>query len=116
MNMGILKDINGKYESEEGFFNCPVVRLSQLTDRMFYVLDYTSGAKTKFGEGRCVVKISGSPEDDPSLHRKFLTNSKRLKYTLDLLRECNALPYRVTLKYDGHQYYFDECENKDSKG
>lgn len=109
--MGLLKDINVKYESEEGFFNCPVVRLSQLTGRVFCILDYAVGARTKFGEGRCVVKISGKQDDDPSLHRKFISNSKRIKYTLDMLRERNALPYRVTLRYDGHQYYFDECDD-----
>lgn len=109
--MGLLNDINVKYESEEGFFNCPVVRLSQLTGRVFCILDYAFGARTKFGEGRCVVKISGKPDDDPSLHRKFISNSKRIKYTLDMLRERNALPYRVTLRYDGHQYYFDECDD-----
>lgn len=32
--MGLLKDINVKYESDEGFFNCPVVRLSQLVGRL----------------------------------------------------------------------------------
>lgn len=109
--MGLLNEINGKYESAEGFFNCPVVRLSQLTGRAFCILDYAVGARTKFGEGRCVVKISGYPEDDPSLNRKFITNSKRIKYTLDMLRERNAFPYRVVLRYDGHQYYFDECDD-----
>lgn len=113
--MGLLKEINGKYETDEGFFDCPVVHLSQLIWKTFCVLDYTVGAKTKFGEGRCVVKISGSPDDDPSLNRKFITNSKRIKYTLDKLKECNALPYRITLCYNGHQYYFDECKD-DNQG
>ena len=113
--MGLLKEINGKYETDEGFFDCPVVHLSQLIGKTFYVLDYTVGAKTKFGEGRCVVKISGSPDDDPSLNRKFITNSRRIKYTLDMLRENKALPYRVILCYNGHQYYFDEF-NEEIKG
>ena len=110
--MGLLNEINGKYESSEGFFNCPTVPLSKLTGRMFYILDYAVVPRTKFGEDRRAVKISGSQNDAPSLNRKFITNSRRIKYTLDMLRERNALPYRVTLCYNGHQYYFDECNNE----
>lgn len=110
---GLLSDINKQYESQGGFFNCKTIQLSQLVNKAFYILDYAKEAKTKFGDGRYVVKVSGRLGDAPELHRKFLTNSSRIKFTLDMLKEKDALPYRVVVQYSGKQYYFEEyCETK----
>ena len=105
---GVLRNLNERYETENRFFDCPVVQLSQLENRMFYILDFADGARTKFGEGRYIVKVSGRPDDDPKNIRKFVTNAGRLKYTLDALRESGQLPCRVMLKKQNRQYSFED--------
>lgn len=107
--MGALDNINKRYESERGYFDCPVVQMSKLVGKSFYILDYSTSAKTKYGPGRYAVKVTGRPDDTPDKHRKFLTNAGKIKYTLDALREQNKLPYRVTMRFENNQYSFEEC-------
>ena len=104
----VLRNLNERYETDNRFFDCPVVQLSQLENRIFYILDFADGARTKFGDGRYIVKISGRLNDDPKNVRKFVTNAGRLKYTLDALRESGQLPYRVILKRHNRQYSFED--------
>ena len=110
---GLLSDINTRYDEDRSYFSCKTEQMSNLVNKAFWILDFAKGAKTKYGDGRYVVKVTGRKEDDPSLNRKFLTNATRLKYSLDALREKNALPYRVILRYANKQYTFEDCGEGD---
>lgn len=77
------------------------IRLHELMNREFLVLDFLDGIKTKYGEDRFLVKIKIDNEG-----RKFFTNSAKLKYTLEKIKEMKAFPRKVTLHGVGKNIYF----------
>ena len=60
-------------------FNCPEITQQKLTNLTFWICDYIDDVKTKFGEGRTIVKIKFNKEDKDCDAKKFFTNSREKK-------------------------------------
>ena len=88
-------------------FNCPEITQQKLTNLTFWICDYIDDVKTKFGEGRTIVKIKFNKEDKECDAKKFFTNSKEIKYVLSKVKELNAFPRRVTMRASGTRYYLE---------
>ena len=54
-------------------FNCPKITQQKLTNLTFWICDYIDDVKTKFGEGRTIVKIKFNKEDKDCDAKKFFT-------------------------------------------
>lgn len=83
------------------------VKQSRLVNTTFWVLDFMENMRTKHGEGRFLVRIADHPDDPPSKHRKFFTNTPDIKYVLQKIREYDAFPRRVTMRGEGNHYHFE---------
>ena len=70
-------------------------------------MDYDHDVKTKFGNDKYVVFIKMSKDDTDDKALKFFTGSSEIKATLDMIRERNAFPRRVTLKMEGNNYWIE---------
>lgn len=88
-------------------FHCDKVTQSALVNRSFWVLDYDKDVKTKFGEGKYVVFIKFDLNDSDTAARKFFTGSSEIKQVLDMVKERNAFPRRVTLRMEGQNYWME---------
>ena len=88
-------------------FHCEKTTQMDLANKTFWVLDYEPNVKTKFGDDRYLVFIKFELEDDQDKARKFFTNSPDIKRVLDLVRERNAFPRRVTMRTARQQYWLE---------
>ncbi len=102
---GSLAFLNIKVECGSKQFNCNEIKQSQLANREFWLIDYIKDIKTKYGEGRYLIKIKFNKDDADDLARKFFTNSKEIKYILDKIEEFNAFPRKVTLSVIGNNKF-----------
>lgn len=88
-------------------FSCQEITQQRLSNTSFWVIDYFENIKTKFGEGRFLIKIKYNLEDSDEMARKFFTNSQEIKYILQKVKEMDKLPRRVTMRASGNRYYFE---------
>ena len=94
-------------DSGSRHFNCDEIGQQKLLNKEFYIIDFIENVKTRFGEGRFLVKLKFSLEDREDYARKFFTNSPEIKYVLNEIRKRNAFPRRVTLRAQGTRYYLE---------
>ena len=104
---GSLDFLNIPTDPTNRHFNCPETTQQKLINMTFWVFDYIEDVKTKFGEGRTLVKIKFNKEDKENEAKKFFTNSRDIKYILSKIRELNTFPRRVTMRASGTRYYFE---------
>jgi hypothetical protein len=102
---GTLAFLNIPPNKEGKRFNCDEITQQKLINKSFYIIDYIEDVKTKYGEGRYLVKIKYSLSDNEESTRKFFTNSPEIKHTLRAIRERDAFPRLVTMKASGTMYY-----------
>jgi hypothetical protein len=88
-------------------FNCSEITQQKLINLSFWVIDFIEGMRTKFGEGRVLVKIKMNKDDRDSEAKKFFSNSREIKYVLMKIKEMRKFPRRVTLRASGTRYYFE---------
>lgn len=91
--------INGKKT-----FHCDPIRLGELINKEFWILDYEKDVRTVHGN-RYLVLIKFNKTDPDNLSRKFFTGSCEIKETLDMINERNAFPRRATLHFSGNRYW-----------
>lgn len=104
---GTLAFLNIPNDPNSKQFNCPETTQQKLVNTSFYVIDFLEDMKTKFGDGRVLVKIKTNLSDSDSDAKKFFTNSESIKYILNEIRKRNAFPRKVTLRAFGNRYYFE---------
>lgn len=88
-------------------FHCEKVTQSALVNRSFWIVDYDKDVKTKFGEGKYVVCIKFDLNDGEPQAKKFFTGSAEIKQVLDMVKERNAFPRKVTLRMEGQNYWLE---------
>lgn len=89
-------------------FNNKVITQQELINRTFWVIDYFTNVKTKYGLQYLVkIKFDLNGGEDDTNARKFFTGSSDIKYILDKLDEMDKFPRRVTMKVAGNRYYFE---------
>ena len=104
---GSLSFLNIKPNESNKHFNGREVTQQSLINTSFWVIDYAKDVKTRFGEGRYVVKGKYELSDMESQSFKFFTNSQDIKYILDKIGELNAFPRKVTMRMKGNYYYIE---------
>lgn len=97
--------INYKPGNGGKWFDCEAIDMNALSNLRITVLDYEVDVKTKHGEGRYLVLVDVEGE-----HRKFYTNSKRIKQALDEINSRGEIPFITTIKRakisDHYEYIF----------
>lgn len=104
---GSLSFLNIPQDETNKHFNCKETTQQQLVNLTFWVMDYIEHVKTKFGDGRFLVKIKEDKDAPESSAQKFFTNSAEIKYILREVRKRKAFPRKVTLKASGTRYYLE---------
>lgn len=104
---GSLSFLNIKPDEKNKHFNSREVTQQSLINTTFWIVDYAKDVKTKYGEGRYLVKGKNALEDAESQSFKFFTNSQDIKYILDKIAELNAFPRRVTMRMKGNYYFIE---------
>ena len=92
-------------EGQKKSFHCDKTTQQKLANRTFWILDYDHDVKTKFGDDKYVVFIKFDLSDPDDRALKFFTGSADIKAKLDMIRERNAFPRRVTLCMEGNNYW-----------
>ena len=115
------KRIEGKEEQDDGSlaflrlpaqegrksFHCERITQQQLANRVFWILDFANDVTTKYGTDKYVVFIKFDLDDGDDKARKFFTGSSDIKYKLEMIRERNKFPRRVTLRMSGNNYWIE---------
>lgn len=96
-----------KPDGQKKSFHCDKMTQQQLVNREFWILDYDKDVKTKFGNDKYIVFIKFDLNDDDTKARKFFTGSSEIKSVLDMIRERNAFPRRVTLRMESNNYWIE---------
>ena len=114
VNEGEKRDDDGslsflKLPKPEGkkSFHCDKMTQQQLVNREFWILDYDTEVKTKYGTDKYIVFIKFNLGDSDDKARKFFTGSTEIKQTLDMVRERKAFPRRVTLRMENNNYWIE---------
>ncbi len=102
---GSLNFLNIQEENGNKHFNCKEVTQQKLINISFWIIDILENVKTKFGEGRTLVKIKINLNDSDDL--KFFTNSSEIKYVLKKVKEMNKFPRKATMRACGTRYYLE---------
>lgn len=104
---GTLGALKIPVDKDSRYFNCSEINQQRLLNLSFWVINYISGVKTKFGDNRTVVLIKFDLKDSESNSKKFFTNSHEIKYVLEQIKEMNKFPRKVTMRASGNRYYFE---------
>ena len=104
---GSLDFLNIPTDPTNRHFNCPETTQQKLINMTFWVFDYIEDVKTKFGEGRTLVKIKFNKEDKENEAKKFFTGSAEILYILQKIKEMKAFPHRVTLRVNRNRDCFE---------
>lgn len=104
---GSLSFLKIKPNEQSKHFNGKEVTQQSLINTSFWICDYVKDVKTKYGEGRYLVKAKNELNDTESQSFKFFTNSQDIKYILDKIAELNAFPRKVTMRMKGNYYYVE---------
>jgi len=79
-------------QDEKNMFPVPIISIQEVTNCEIEILDFQSAVKTKYGDGRCVVKIRFE-----NIERKFFTNASKIKEVLDKVPK-EDFPFLATIK------------------
>lgn len=104
---GSLSFLQIKPNEASKHFNGREVTQQSLINTTFWICDYVKDVKTKYGEGRYLVKGKQDLADTESQSFKFFTNSQDIKYILDKIGELDAFPRKVTMRMKGNYYYIE---------
>ena len=104
---GSLAFLNIAPDESNKHFNCPETTQQQLINRSFWLCDFITGQRTKYGEDRYIVLVKFNKDDKMADARKFFTNSREIKYVLDQIKQRNAFPRHVTMRASGTRYYIE---------
>ncbi len=91
---------------ERNVFPVPVISIEEVTNIEIEVLDYEPSVKTRYGDGRYVVKVKTSEGE-----RKFFTNAAPIKEALDKIPKSD-FPFVTTIRQQrfgsgaGKTFYF----------
>ena len=100
-----FSELGIKVDEDKTIFNVPLISITDIVNCEIEVLDFTSGIKTEYGEGRYIIKIRYKNEES-----KFFTNSTNIKEMLDKVQKQDFpfLTTIVTQKYSGSKksFYF----------
>jgi hypothetical protein len=77
---------------EKNIFLVEQISITDVTNCEIEVIDFSPDVKTKFGEGRYVVRIRYE-----NVERKFFTNAKPIKDALDKVNKAD-FPFVTTIK------------------
>lgn len=80
---GSLSFLAIKPNEQNKHFNGREVTQQSLINMTFWIVDYVKDVKTKYGDGRYLVKGKNDLNDTESQSFKFFTNSQDIKYILD---------------------------------
>lgn len=83
---GSLAFLNIAPDESNKHFNCPETTQQQLINRSFWLCDFITGQRTKYGEHRYIVLVKFNKDDKMADARKFFTNSREIKYVLDQIK------------------------------
>ena len=101
-----FSDFGIKTNEDKNIFAVPIISIEEVTNCEIEILDYEANVKTRFGEGRCVVKVRYE-----NIERKFFTNAAPIKEALDKVKKQD-FPFLVTIKQQrfgtgsGKTFYF----------
>lgn len=87
-----FSDLGIKPNEDSTIFPVQQISITDVTNCEIEVLDYASDVKTKFGDGRYVVRIRHENEE-----RKFFTNAAPIKEALDKIDKAD-FPFTTTIK------------------
>lgn len=73
-------------------FTVPVISIEEVTNCEIEVLEYEASVKTRYGDGRYIVKIKHE-----GIERKFFTNATPIKEALDRIPKQD-FPFIATIK------------------
>lgn len=104
---GSLAFLNIAPDETNKHFNCPETTQQQLINRSFWLCDFITGQRTKYGEDRYIVLVKFNKDDKMADARKFFTNSREIKYVLDEIKKRKAFPRHVTMRASGTRYYIE---------
>lgn len=104
---GSLAFLNIAPDEANKHFNCPETTQQQLINRSFWLCDFITGQRTKYGEDRYIVLVKFNKDDKMADARKFFTNSREIKYVLDEIKKRKAFPRHVTMRASGTRYYIE---------
>jgi hypothetical protein len=104
---GSLAFLQIKPDETNQHYNCPETTQQKLTNLSFWVCGMIKGIKTKFGDERYLVLVKFNKDDKMADARKFFTNSREIKYTLDQIAERNAFPRKATMRASGTRYWIE---------
>lgn len=104
---GSLAFLNIAPDESNKHFNCPETTQQQLINRSFWLCDFITGQRTKYGEDRYIVLVKFNKDDKMADARKFFTNSREIKYVLDQIKQRNSFPRHVTMRASGTRYYVE---------
>ena len=93
---GSLSFLDIKPNEANKHFNGREVTQQSLINTTFWIVDYIKDVKTKYGEGRYLIKGKYELNDIESQSFKFFTNSQDIKYILDRIDELDAFPRKVS--------------------
>lgn len=88
-------------------FHCDKVTQQQLINKTFWIVDYDKNVKTKFGTDKYVVFMKYDLNDDETKAKKFFTGSAEIKQVLDMIKERNKFPRKVTMRMEGNMYWIE---------
>lgn len=104
---GSLAFLNIAPDESNKHFNCQETTQQQLINRSFWLCDFITGQRTKYGEDRYIVLVKFNKDDKMADARKFFTNSREIKYVLDEIKKRKAFPRHVTMRASGTRYYVE---------
>lgn len=78
-----------------------------MVNTTFYIIDFISNIKTKYGDGRMLIKIKQNLEQSDIDSKKFFTNSNEIKLILEKVKEMNKFPRKVTMRSLGNKYFLE---------
>ena len=92
LNMNKFADFGIKTQENSHIFQVPKISIEDVLNTEIEILDYEPDVKTKFGEGRYILKIRHD-----GIEQKFFTNAAPIKDALDKIDKQN-FPFTATIK------------------
>jgi len=95
-----------KLKEDKNMFPVQQISITNIINCEIEILDFAPDVNTRFGDGRYVVRIRFE-----KVERKFFTNSKKIKESLDLISKTD-FPFTATIKSEnfgsgnGKTYFF----------
>ena len=87
-----FSDLGIKLNEDKNIFQVQQISITDVTNCEIEVLDFATDVKTKYGDGRYVVRIRYENEE-----RKFFTNATPIKEALDKINKVD-FPFKTVIK------------------